>query len=204
MMSKKADMGIGTLIIFIAMILVAAIAAGVLIQTATSLQNRALLTGDRTRGQVSTGMTTLLLYATNGTDGSVNDFRQKVKLSPGSDPVTLEDALLSFDTETVSGDYTYFDGDCDRDADCTVGDGYCYDETNRNGTFTVRYLVSGPNQQDGYIVRGDIIELCYAAPGDIGEDTKVLISFNPSRGTPLVVETATPNIMTAERIYIFP
>ena len=198
-------MGIGTLIIFIAMILVAAIAAGVLIQTATSLQNRALLTGDRTRGQVSTGMTTLLLYATNGTDGTVNDFRQKIKLSPGSDPVTLEDALLSFDTETVNGDYTYSDEDCVRDpSELGAGTGYFFNSTFNNGTFTVRYLVEGPNNQQGYIVRGDIVELCYAAPGDIGEDTKVLISFNPSRGTPLVVETATPNIMTAERVYIFP
>ena len=203
MVNKKADMGIGTLIIFIAMILVAAIAAGVLIQTATSLQNRALLTGDRTRGQVSTGMTTLLLYATNGSDGLVDDFRQKIKLSPGSDPVTLEDALLSFDTETVSGDYIYGGTNCTRAVTC-ADDGYCFDAGNRNGTFTVRYLVQGPNNQAGYIVRGDIIELCYAAPGSIGEDTKVLISFNPSRGTPLVIETATPNIMTAERVYIFP
>ena len=51
---KKGDIGIGTLIIFISMILVAAIAAGVLIQTATSLQNTALLTGERSRSQVST------------------------------------------------------------------------------------------------------------------------------------------------------
>ena len=203
-MSKKADMGIGTLIIFIAMILVAAIAAGVLIQTATSLQNRALLTGDRTRGQVSTGMTTLLLYATNGSDGSVTDFRQKIKLSPGSDPVTLEDALLSFDTEQVNGDYTYSDASCQLNTTAACDDGYCFDSSGNNGTFTVRYLVEGPNNQQGYIVRGDIVELCYAAPGAIGEDTKVLISFNPSRGTPLVVETATPNIMTAERVYIFP
>ncbi len=197
-------MGIGTLIIFIAMILVAAIAAGVLIQTATSLQNRALLTGDRTRGQVSTGMTTLLLYATNGTDGFVDDFRQKVKLSPGSDPVTLEDALLSFDTEMINGDYRYSNASCGRNTSVACDDGYCFDSSDNNGTFTVRYLVEGPNNQQGYIVRGDIVELCYAAPGSIGEGTKVLVSFNPSRGTPLVVETSTPNIMTAERVYIFP
>ena len=202
MMNKKADMGIGTLIIFIAMILVAAIAAGVLIQTATSLQNRALLTGDRTRGQVSTGMTTLLLYAMNGTNGTVEDFRQKIQLSPGSDPVTLETALLSFDTDSFSGDYIYTNETCEYDE--TGADGYTFDSTNNNGTFAVRYLVEGPNHQDGYLVRGDIVELCYRAPEEVAEDTRLRLSFNPQRGTPLTVDTSTPNIMTAQRIYIFP
>jgi flagellin-like protein len=204
MMSKKADMGIGTLIIFIAMILVAAIAAGVLIQTATSLQNKALLTGERTKGQVATGMSTLILYATNGSDGDVEDFRQKIKLSPGSDPVTLEDVLLSFDTEDVSGDYIYGGTNCTRDTGGTTG--YQFDTANSNGTFTVEYLVKGPNNQVGYLVRGDIVQLCYAAPdvNGIGEDTNVMVNFNPKRGTPMVIETATPNIMTAERVYIFP
>ncbi|MFW6230818.1 MAG: archaellin/type IV pilin N-terminal domain-containing protein [Nanoarchaeota archaeon] len=207
-MSKKADMGIGTLIIFIAMILVAAIAAGVLIQTATSLQNKALLTGERTKGQVATGMQTLLLYATNGSDGNVEDFRQKVKLSPGSDPVTLNDVLLGFDTESINGDFTYGGTNCSSYGECdgswNDSMGYCYDSTNSNGTFTVQYLVEGPNHQEGYIVRGDIVQLCYPAPGSVGEDTNVLINFNPKRGTPMVIETATPNIMTAERVYIFP
>ena len=205
MYNKKADMGIGTLILFIAMILVAAIAAGVLIQTATSLQNKALLTGERTKGQVATGMTTLLLYATNGTDGTIEDFRQKTKLSPGSDPVTLADALLSFDTEAASGDYTYSTDNCTYDSSgIGANDGYYFNSTDSNGTFTVTYLVNGPNHQNDYLVRGDILMLCYRAPSGVGEDTKVLINFAPKRGTPMVIETATPNIMTSERVYIFP
>lgn len=203
--NKKADMGIGTLIIFIAMILVAAIAASVLIQTATSLQNKALLTGSRTTAQVSTGMTTLLLYATNGVDGQVEDFRQKIKLSPGSDPVTLSDILIEFDTESTSGDFIYRAGtNCTRAPDCSGTSGYCYDAVNANGTFTVKYLVSGPSNQAGYVVRGDVVMLCYSAPGNISEDTNIMINVIPKRGVPMVVETATPNIMTAIRVYIFP
>ncbi len=203
MFNKKAESGIGTLIVFIAMILVAAIAASVFIQTATSLQNKALLTGSRTKGQVSTGLTTLLLYATNGSDSTIEHFRQKVKLSPGSDPIALFDALIEFGTESTSGDYIYSDETC-VNATNAAGTGYFFDNANSNGTFTVKYLVKGANYQAGYLVRGDIAMLCYEAPAPLDEDTTLLINLIPKVGTPMQVETATPNIMTAERIYLFP
>ncbi|MFW6230816.1 MAG: archaellin/type IV pilin N-terminal domain-containing protein [Nanoarchaeota archaeon] len=199
-MSKKAEMGIGTLIIFIAMILVAAIAAGVLIQTATSLQNKALLAGSRTKGQVSTAMSFLLVYAENGStpDKTVNRFFFKTKLAPGSDPIKFEDSLVEFDLQDSSADLTF-----------NMSNGTCADweydtDASGSGNFSVQYLVTGSEWKEGYLHRGDVVKICMKAPRDVAADEDIQVRFVPKIGTPAILETAIPDVITQQRIYIFP
>lgn len=107
MRNKKAEMGMGTLIIFIAMILVAAVAASVLIATTTKLQNKALDTGKLTTAEVGTGLQAVEVFAEDGSDQNLDYFYETIKLSAGSDALRFRDVLLTLSLSNTAKDYSY-------------------------------------------------------------------------------------------------
>lgn len=96
-------MGIGTLIIFIATILVAAVAAAVIISTSNVLQQRSLLVGQEARKAITNSIEVIsILSASDTSTETFNDFEILVRLSPGSDPLqmrkfSIEYISLNFD-----------------------------------------------------------------------------------------------------------
>ncbi len=202
MRKKRAEMGIGTLIIFIAMILVAAIAAGVLLQTASSLQNKALLTGEKSKGQVSTTISPILLFAEDGSSQTVDQFYLKAKLAPGSDPIKLSELLLSFDLQNKTADLSYLAGNCTPDNG--TNNGFATDGTTGKGNFTVTYLIKSSGEVNGYLQRGDIVQFCFASPRAVNEDENIDIKLIPKVGTPTTISAATPDVITEQRVVIYP
>lgn len=198
-MNKKAQSGIGTLIIFLAMIVVAAITANVLVQTATSLQNQALTTGKQAQQTISTYAKAIAITATNGTDNNIEDFRVELKLAPGSSGIDLSKALVSFETKDGSTNFKYSSNACENHSVT----GYSTDPTNHNGTFTIKYLVDGSSKKDGYLQRGDIIEICFASESSIGEDQDVTFRFAPDIGLSTVISFVTDSVLInyQERVY---
>ena len=86
----RGQVGIGTLIVFIAMVLVAAIAAGVLISTAGFLQAQAQQTGKEAIGEVSNIVQIEQVGGEDNTsDGQIDILNVSVRLAAGSDPVNL-------------------------------------------------------------------------------------------------------------------
>lgn len=202
-MNKKAEMGIGTLIIFISMILVAAIAAGVLLQTAGSLQSKALLVGQKSKSQVSTILSPILMTGEDGQDSTLENFFIKLKLAPGSDPLKLQDILVEMDLNDKSADIEYKNDA--KGLNCSYGvDGFYTNTGTGLGNFTVKYLINGSNNKNGYLVRGDVIELCFRGPTSLIEDEEFSVRLVPKVGTTAVVAGVTPDVITDQRVVIYP
>ena len=99
----RGQVGIGTLIVFIALVLVAAIAAGVLINTAGFLQSQAEATGEESTDQVANGLQ--IEGGQVSADGNYDDPEITISLAPGSDSIDIGDARLeTFGDDADSSD----------------------------------------------------------------------------------------------------
>jgi flagellin-like protein len=101
--NKKAEVGIGTLIVFIAMILAAAVAAGVIIRTSGILQERAFAVGGEARQRLVTGLEVLQVVGTSDlTTSTIPQIEILVRTRSGSGPVQLRTLGLSYSTQNVA------------------------------------------------------------------------------------------------------
>jgi flagellin-like protein len=134
---ERGQVGIGTLIVFIALVLVAAIAAGVLINTAGFLQSQAQQTGEQSSEQVTDRLEPVETTG-NVNGGSINTIDFVLQKSPGASDINVSKA-----TVTVTGpdgtfrfeasDNTVFSNTSFQDGDGSVaGDGLILnDESDR-------------------------------------------------------------------------
>jgi flagellin FlaB len=111
------DMGIGAMIVFIAMVLVAGIAASVLIQTANRLEIQAMKTGQETTEEVATGIGieditgqkgSLNIYGTTwATNNSILNMTICVSPRSGSKDIDLSNTIVELSDSTGKYLLTY-------------------------------------------------------------------------------------------------
>ena len=101
------SIGIGAMIVFIALILVAAVASAVIIQTGEKLQQNAQQSGSDTQQEISGKITVNSMFVFDPDDSYLLYF----ETAPGSEVITPSDVQFQLTCEDTGTNYEYVSGD---------------------------------------------------------------------------------------------
>lgn len=192
MRNKKAIVGIGTLIIFIATIVVSLIAAAVLINATNLLQERSLDVESAARETIVSG---LMVYSVNAyadlNDSKVYGLEFLVRLRPGSSPIELRTVGFTLDSNT--GIYAALLNTSKNNDDCTFEalvpeTEFCYIDRFSEGNSII-----APG--DLYIMRFKLNESNWLPTYSDFE-----VALTPRTGGITILELRTPELVLTERI----
>jgi archaeal flagellin FlaB len=193
--------GIGALIIFIAMVLVAGIAASVLIQTSTTLEMQALKTGSQTTSEVSSG---IMVHGIEGyrEKGNIVYNAVEIKSRAGSPDIDLSETVI----EISDSDNKYvlsYDSDFTNKSEV---DGHLFkstfypSDTNRQTKFGIIVLqdADGSLTAENPIINfGDHVAIAIGdAFGGIAPRTDVFGMVISEEGAPGIIGFRTPESYT--------
>jgi flagellin-like protein len=183
------QMGIGTLIVFIAMILVAAVAASVLMRVSGGLQTKAAATGEQAIEEVSTKIAVKALAGYSDAAGKSADKINKtiitVTLSAGSGEIKSSDIQLSYQSEDTYISGIYYNSSAQGETGNGAKDFYIQ-ELKGNG--------------DEVLERGEMMEIHFwiedsAGEHALGTDSEVTLTVIPESGSPTQTRATTPGFI---------
>jgi len=185
--NDRGDVGVGTLIIFISMVLVAAVAATVLIYTTGALQQKATKTSSEATQQISSNIIVEQVLGNRSDGTSINDSIQsliiRMKPAVGTTSIDLKQVIinvmdkdyrytLNYTSDSVGANTTEFTATAVRDEDSSFS--------------TTRPVLNG----------GDLIEIAIPQsqiPGITLSTRKTFwLSLNQELGASVNLEITTP------------
>ena len=185
----KGLVGVGVLIVFIGIVIVATVAAGVLINTSTAIQGQARDTSRSAMRTVASGIRVLTINgrATRTSDGTrVENIELFVKTRPGSPGINLSKMSIEYVSSDVEQHLTMYENDGQQVAWATREDMYDYmgDPVNENlgDEYFGVVKIKNPSDTDNYML---------ATPSDMSEiwiDTEAIEGgLKPSQALDIVL-----------------
>ncbi|HDP73997.1 MAG TPA: hypothetical protein ENN46_03535 [Candidatus Woesearchaeota archaeon] len=146
MLFRKSEIGIGTLIIFISLLIVAAVAAAVIIQSSITFQEKGHSAFEQTRQKSSTYFSVVSVF------GETDDFQtidEIVILAKHSgEPIKLSSLMVTLDLASASVFYSYRD----NISEVNSLEGYFVNKEEEFGAFTNYYeLVDSTVDRNSYL-----------------------------------------------------
>jgi flagellin FlaB len=201
---ESGEMGIGMMIIFIAMVLVAAVAAAVIINTANSVREQAQSTGDEAISDVSTGFEVMQSLGDRNnyagtTQATIQYLEIKVELHSGSPDVAMGDVII----EITDGDNQAtlsFNSDV---ADATSNANAKHLYTNATDFSAIALIdddstfVDGTTDTSFVVNEGDVIKIFVNVTSlSLSENVDVDLRIIPRYGSPTLELFTTPDTYT--------
>ncbi|SFM24873.1 archaellin/type IV pilin N-terminal domain-containing protein [Methanolobus profundi] len=183
--STEGQIGIGTLIIFIAMVLVAAVAASVLIQTSGVLQQDAMSTGKEASKEVSSNLQIQQIegFRAKNTDSNLSSTIDALKLTIGlnaaSEAVDLNQVILTISDGYITNDLVYAGNENTLrsiDSDGVIDSGAMGDYGLGNATRDRELLFDFLSQNDGEFV---VNQRTYYIADKVRDDDNSFSVMNP-------------------------
>ncbi len=190
--NDRGEIGIGTMIVFIAAVIVAAIAAAVLVNTAGNLERQASETGQETTEEVAASIfVDDIVGGVTDTD-VVDQVNYTVSLAPGANPVDLEEMVIRYQTNATSNDLTF--SESDDGADWANNAPNCQGNGLSQG-FCVINVQQGDDGDDySTLAPGDRVHIHIDLTDDeIGTRTDVDTRLMPEIGQPVQSGFSTPS-----------
>ena len=180
---ENAQMGIGTLIIFISMVLVSAVAAAVLISTSGILQERATETGKEATESVATNIKVVQTTGSrsSSTNNTLDDISLRIAVSPGSKQVDMSQVSINIIDGSTSVDLFY----SNTTANATrFNISILRDE---DGSFSARYPIINSGDYAEVYIDADATGLVF------DPRTNVQMFIVPEVGNPVLHKFRTPS-----------
>ncbi|MEM1634210.1 MAG: archaellin/type IV pilin N-terminal domain-containing protein [Nanopusillaceae archaeon] len=186
----KGQTGIGTLIVFIALVLTAAIAAFLITQTTVATQSKAAAVADQARERTGT---TLEIVRVEGlvNNGLIDKYVLYIRLAPGSSPVNLNTLAITY--YTGRGRETFkFGGRQTDESGITTADGYYY----------VLSKYSAEKAADNILEAGEYLAIGLMVNNTIGVSDWWRFSLIPKEGQPAEVYGVAPDVFVGNVVVL--
>jgi flagellin FlaB len=185
---RRGEMGVGTMIIFIAMILVAAVAASVLIGTANKVREQAQNTGDQAINNVASGFAIQDVTGIVKSDyTAITDLTIQMRLQAGSPGINLDKVSIQVITATGNQMLSFVAGSASAHGGAVSGASYAGNTTSSTSTWATGQHVA--TQGDVITVTITGLSLGFTATGSV----KVI----PAYGSPTLVNFVTPSFYSS-------
>jgi flagellin FlaB len=193
--------GIGAMIVFIAMVLVAGIAASVLIQTSSKLETQAMITGEQTTAEVATGLDVSSVEGYAADSADISRLAILIRPRAGSAEIDLSETVIEISDTNKKLVLNYsadeFTAKASIDGDIFTSSFYTTMEANEFSIIVVEDADGSCTAANPIINRGDkVIISVYVGHASgfnsISERTDVWGAVMPEEGAPGIISFRTP------------